>query len=174
MAQKEHSFKLYLSSATKAQTFAQAISTELKAGDTLLLDGPVGVGKSHLSRAIIRTLAPHEIDIPSPTFTLVQAYDTSLGELWHADLYRLSCSDEVLELGLLDAFKTAICLIEWPGKLESYSPANPINITLSYLDDTSFQPKVYDEAPRLAVISFKNRKNLAKAIKSFMDKEHGP
>ena len=68
-------------------------------------------------------------DVPSPTFTLVQAYDTPAGEIWHCDLYRLSAVDEVDELGLTDAFDTAICLVEWPEKLGPLAPFTALNLT---------------------------------------------
>ncbi len=56
-------------------------------------------------------------DVPSPTFTLIQTYPLPDGEIWHADLYRLSSADEVEELGLSAAFEDAICLVEWPDRL---------------------------------------------------------
>ncbi|TKW66760.1 MAG: tRNA (adenosine(37)-N6)-threonylcarbamoyltransferase complex ATPase subunit type 1 TsaE [Paracoccus denitrificans] len=97
--------------------FARALAPELRAGDTLLLEGPVGAGKSHFARALIRARlnSPTE-DVPSPTFTLVQTYDAS-PPVWHADLYRLSDSAEIDELGILDAMPDAIMLIEWPDRI---------------------------------------------------------
>jgi len=75
-------------------------------------------------------------DVPSPTFTLVQIYDTSAGEIWHADLYRLSSPEEAEELGLRDAFETAICLIEWPDRLGSISPtAGALTLVFSTLNE---------------------------------------
>ena len=97
--------------------FARALAPELRAGDTLLLDGPVGAGKSHFARALIRARLQNPAeDVPSPTFTLVQTYDGD-PPVWHADLYRLTDAAEVDELGLTDALPEAIALIEWPDRM---------------------------------------------------------
>lgn len=98
-------------------------------GDTLLLSGALGAGKSHFARAFIRhAMGPgaEGMDVPSPSFTLVQTYDAPKGEIWHADLYRLSGPDEVLELGLEEAMETARCLIEWPERLAPELPASAV------------------------------------------------
>jgi aminoglycoside/choline kinase family phosphotransferase len=68
--------------------------------------------------------------VPSPTFTLVQSYEGD-PDIWHADLYRLSHPDEVVELGLDEAFATAICLVEWPDRLGSHLPDGAIRLTLA-------------------------------------------
>ena len=98
-----------------SDALARAVATELRAGDTLLLDGPVGAGKSHFARGLIRARLrnPHE-DVPSPTFTLVQSYDAD-PPIWHADLYRLGDPQEIDELGH-DAADDSILLVEWPDR----------------------------------------------------------
>lgn len=107
----------------------QWLASHMSPGQTLLLDGPIGAGKSHLARALIRSRLGRFEDVPSPTFTLVQTYDADV-EIWHADLYRLTHPDEVLELGLADAFDRAICLIEWPDRLGSYMPEHAVRVSL--------------------------------------------
>lgn len=105
------------------------LARHMRAGETLLLDGPIGAGKSHLARALIRERLGRMEDVPSPTFTLVQVYEADV-EIWHADLYRLTHPDEVLELGLEDAFDTAICLIEWPDRLGAFVPERAARLEL--------------------------------------------
>lgn len=99
-------------------------------GDAILLEGPIGAGKSCLARAFIRARLGREEEVPSPTFTLVQVYEAEAGEIWHADLYRLTHPDEVWELGLDDAFQTAICLVEWPDRLGAHVPPDALLVRL--------------------------------------------
>lgn len=119
---------------------AREIGRELIAGDTILLAGPVGAGKSHFARALIQdrlqALGRSE-DVPSPSFTLVQTYDLDSVALWHVDLYRLGSASEVLELGLDEAFDDAICLVEWPDRLAADLPERFLEVDLSIPDPRS-------------------------------------
>ena len=99
-------------------------------GDVILLSGPIGAGKSHLARAFIRARLGRAEEVPSPSFTLVQVYEADGVEIWHADLYRLTHPDEVWELGLDDAFQSAICLVEWPDRLGAHVPPDALWIRL--------------------------------------------
>jgi tRNA threonylcarbamoyladenosine biosynthesis protein TsaE len=103
----------------------------LQPGDTVLLQGPIGSGKSHLARSVIQSWLGQLEDVPSPTYTLVQTYGEGGAEIWHADLYRLSHPDEVIELGLDDAFGRAICLVEWPERLGRATPDSALRLTFS-------------------------------------------
>lgn len=126
---------IQLPSPEATKELAANIAPTLRPGDTLLLVGEIGAGKSHFARALIQTrLAAVGIteDVPSPTFTLVQTYNDTITEIWHADLYRLTDGQEVYELGLEDAFRTAICLVEWPDKLDIIEPANALTIRFEY------------------------------------------
>ena len=122
------SLDLALLSLDDTAELAQRFSTLLKPGDVLLLDGDIGMGKSFFARCLIQSSQDIPEDVPSPTFTIVQTYETEIGEIWHTDLYRLSGADDIIELGLLDAFETSICLIEWPDRLENLAPLSALRL----------------------------------------------
>jgi tRNA threonylcarbamoyladenosine biosynthesis protein TsaE len=126
----DHNLSLCWPSADATASFAESLAPKLGAGDVILLSGEVGAGKTHFARALIKSLLDTPEDVPSPTFTLVQTYETTMGEIWHADLYRLTSTHEIEELGLTDAFDHAICLVEWPDRLDSLAPANALHLHL--------------------------------------------
>ncbi len=114
---------------------ASRVAPHLTAGDTILLSGDVGAGKTHFARCLIQSLLSTPEDVPSPTYTLVQTYNAATCEIWHADLYRLTDTSEIEELGLLQAFEEAITLIEWPDRLGDLVPKHALNIHMSSGDD---------------------------------------
>ncbi|WP_171175148.1 tRNA (adenosine(37)-N6)-threonylcarbamoyltransferase complex ATPase subunit type 1 TsaE [Ruegeria sp. HKCCD8929] len=118
--------KLTLNSPQATAHFASSLGAVLSPGDCVLLGGAIGSGKTHFARHLIQSLMAIPEDVPSPTFTLVQVYDTEKGEVWHSDLYRLTALDEIEELGLTEAFETAICLVEWPDRLGPLAPENAL------------------------------------------------
>jgi tRNA threonylcarbamoyladenosine biosynthesis protein TsaE len=124
------SCSLKLSSQENTLLLAQTIAPLLKAGDIILLEGPIGAGKSFFARSLILSLLTEPEDIPSPTFTLVQTYDAPKFEIWHCDLYRLTTPYEAQELGLEDAFETALCIVEWPDRLGDLTPPNALTIKM--------------------------------------------
>lgn len=125
------SHQFTLSSEAETAELAQTCAAQAQCGDVFLLGGPIGAGKSTFARAFIRARlkSPNE-DVPSPTFTIVQTYEHSDGDIWHCDLYRLGGPNEIIELGLEDAFSTAICLIEWPDRLADLQPDGAIVIDM--------------------------------------------
>ena len=131
-----HAFRLDLAFPTPdhTTTFAAALAHQLTPGDVILLSGGIGAGKTHFARSVIQSrLAAHGLaeDVPSPTFTLVQTYDDTTCEIWHSDLYRLTHPDEIEVLGLIDAFETAICLVEWPDRLGDLIPQSALSLEFS-------------------------------------------
>ena len=125
-----------------------------KKGDVFALHGTLGMGKSVFARAFIQALCDVK-DVPSPTFTLVQTYSSSKGEIYHFDLYRLKHPDEVFELGFEDAIYGGICLIEWPENAGAWMPKNIIKISIvSYETGRLFTVETFSEekAARLECI----------------------
>lgn len=110
---------------------ARVLAARLGPGDTVLLSGDVGAGKSHFARAAIVSLLEAPEDVPSPTYTLVQTYRGRDCEVWHADLYRLSDVAELVELGLDAAFDEAIVFVEWPDRLGALAPRRALGIGFS-------------------------------------------
>lgn len=120
---------LDLNTPDRTAELAGQLARQVQPGDCILLSGEIGSGKTFFARHLIQSRLDHPEDVPSPTFTLVQIYDTSEGEIWHSDLYRLTSIEEVEELGLIEAFETAICLVEWPDKLGELSPKDALSLT---------------------------------------------
>ncbi len=102
---------------------AKTLAISLGLGDVVLLHGNLGAGKTTFAKSFIRSyLQDHTLDVPSPTFTIVQHYGDDESRLDHYDCYRLEDPDEVLEIGLEDSFLSALTLIEWPDKIEPHLP----------------------------------------------------
>lgn len=99
-------------------------------GDVFALYGTLGMGKSVLSRAFIQHFIGN-VEVPSPTFTLLQTYETPDYEIYHFDLYRLKDSEEIFELGMEEAVYNGVCLIEWPEKMGGYLPKRAIIVKIT-------------------------------------------
>lgn len=121
---------LFLPDPEATEALAQRLALQMGAGDVILLEGEIGAGKTHFARALIHALGVRE-DVPSPTFTLVQTYEGPGFDIWHADLFRFTHPDEAVELGLLDAFETALCLVEWPQRLGMDRPKQALTLRFS-------------------------------------------
>lgn len=116
---------IFLPSEAATVRIAQKIAHLTHQGDLIYLSGPLGSGKTTFARAFIQALAGDTIEVPSPTFTLVQIYEELSPPVWHFDLYRLKDPTEIEELGLEEALAFGVALIEWPERLQSsfYGPA---------------------------------------------------
>ena len=127
--------EMFLLGPEATDALGAALAGALAPGDTVLLAGPIGAGKSHLARAVIqsrfRSGGETPPEVPSPTYTLVQPYPAPGGEIVHADLYRLGDTSELEELGLAEAFGAALCLVEWPDRLGEAAPPEALRIDLS-------------------------------------------
>lgn len=121
---------LYLPDEAATIALGGRIAPWLKAGDVIYLQGELGMGKSSLARAIIRALTNPDQDVPSPTFTLMQTYDSHGFEIVHLDLYRLKAPEEAYELALDDILPHSVLLIEWPQRLEHLGYTDRLDIIL--------------------------------------------
>ena len=106
-----------------------AIAGTLVRGDVVLLRGDLGSGKTTLARAILTAMGVDET-VPSPTFTLVQTYETARFPVSHYDLYRLKRASEMDELGLDEALDDGAALIEWPERAEDRLPSDALTVHL--------------------------------------------
>lgn len=127
--------ELILPDPAAAARFGARLAARLETGDAVLLDGGLGAGKTTLARVVIAALTG-VTDAPSPTYTLVQPYDTEDGRLLlHADLYRLDDPAELDELGLDEALDQGVALIEWPDRMGAWRPEDRLEIALTENDD---------------------------------------
>lgn len=123
---------LHLKDELETADLARALASVASAGDVIALHGDLGLGKTAFARAFVRARAADEaLTVPSPTFTLVQVYELAGGTVWHVDAYRLGSADEAFELGLDEAFATAITLIEWPERVASLIPDRALKLFLA-------------------------------------------
>jgi hypothetical protein len=126
-------FSLALSNETATAHLMADLALLIGPGDVITLTGDLGAGKTAAARALIRYLANDDaLEVPSPTFTLVQAYDLPSYPLVHADLYRIAEPSELEEIGLSPLPEGTVALIEWPERAASELPADRIDVALSH------------------------------------------
>jgi tRNA threonylcarbamoyladenosine biosynthesis protein TsaE len=112
------------------EALAATVAALARPGDAILLEGELGAGKTAFARAFLRAAAGDPaLDVPSPTFTLVQSYDTARGTVQHFDLWRLDGPGALAELGWEDA-RDGIVLLEWPDRLGALRPADALTVAL--------------------------------------------
>jgi tRNA threonylcarbamoyladenosine biosynthesis protein TsaE len=134
------------------EALARQLARVARAGDCILLQGPLGAGKTALARAFLRAAANDPaMEVPSPSFTLVQTYDTMIGPVFHYDLWRLDGPKSLPELGWEDALD-AIVLVEWPERLGSRRPEGALTVTLRLGDGEAREATVMGWAGRLGAI----------------------
>lgn len=124
-------FAIALPDEAATCALAADFAREARAGDVVGLSGPLGAGKTVFARAFIRARLD-AADVPSPTFTLVEIYQSLTGPaVWHFDLYRLDKPEEAYELGIEEAFATGISVIEWPERLGALMPREHLGVTIA-------------------------------------------
>lgn len=136
---------------TATEQLAEALAPRLRAGDVIALHGGLGAGKTTFSRALISALMQQATEVPSPTYTLVQTYETPQFPVFHFDLYRLEDPQEVFELGWEET-QDGLALIEWPDRAGEHLPAWRLDLTIEMVGDNRtarLEPKGEDWQTRL-------------------------
>ena len=109
----------------------------------ILLSGALGMGKTVFARALIQSLCNDpNLEVVSPTFTLLQTYDCDIAPIYHYDLYRIEDPEEIIEIGWEDACYEGITIVEWPERLGTYKPTSYLDITLSNSDNLETQREI--------------------------------
>jgi tRNA threonylcarbamoyladenosine biosynthesis protein TsaE len=112
------------------EALAATLAALARPGDAILLEGPLGAGKTAFARAFLRAASGDPaLEVPSPTFTLVQSYETRQGIIYHFDLWRLDAPGALSELGW-DEAREGIVLVEWPDRLGKLRPADALTVAL--------------------------------------------
>ncbi|WP_210163136.1 tRNA (adenosine(37)-N6)-threonylcarbamoyltransferase complex ATPase subunit type 1 TsaE [Salinarimonas rosea] len=159
-------WEVLLDDEQATRDMARFIADELKPGDVVTLSGGLGAGKTTLARAIVRALAGDPaLEVPSPTFTLMQTYEARKAPVVHADFYRLSSSDELVELGWEEATESAIALVEWPDRAAAALSASRLDITLEIVARDGGEARV---AILVGVGAFGERLVRARALKGML------
>ena len=129
-------FSLSLPDEAATERLGAALAARLQPRDVVALEGGLGAGKTTLVRAILHAASGDPaLIVPSPTFTLVEVYDTRCGTFWHFDLYRLEEPEQVFELGWEEARAEGIALVEWAARLGPLLPRERLTVTLSIEDE---------------------------------------
>lgn len=157
-----NTFQIDLEDELATQRFAEDLALTIKQGDCIALSGDLGAGKTTLTRAVLRAMADQQdLEVPSPTFTLVQQYDLRI-PIGHFDLYRLGDPSEIFELGLDDILSDGAAFIEWPEMAEEELPKDLIHLKMTGLDD---QRSINITGPQ----SFMARLDRSIRIRSFLN-----
>ena len=161
------SFTVALADEQATHRLMADIAALIEPGDLITLSGDLGAGKTTFARALIHHLAGDDtIEVPSPTFTLMQAYDLPRLRLLHADLYRLSGPAELAELGFEDEAEGTVTLLEWPDRAAGFLPADRLDIALTL---APAQGPTFRQARVTGYGKFAARAERIMAIRRFLD-----
>lgn len=124
--------KVKVNNLEETKKLAHALGRVVQPGDVVLLEGDLGVGKSEFVRFIVKNLCQEVEHVPSPTFTIVQTYDSeAVGDINHFDLYRIEHEEELVEIGIEDIFLHGVSFIEWPDRLGYLRPENCLIVSIN-------------------------------------------
>jgi tRNA threonylcarbamoyl adenosine modification protein YjeE len=157
-------FSIDLADESATRALAEDVAAAVRPGDVIALRGSLGVGKTTFARAFIRAVADDSrLEVPSPTFTLVQTYETPRFVVAHFDLYRLSGPDELDEIGLSDSAGDGVVLVEWPERAGGRLPENRLDIVLE-MNGTGRRATLMGQGTLI------ERVNRARVARTFLDR----
>ncbi len=125
--------EIKISSEKELQNIAEQLASEMNVGDVVCLTGNLGAGKTTFTKYLINKFLPNE-NVTSPTFNLLQTYESGSAKIYHYDLYRIKHEEELEDLSLDDALSEGITIIEWWQKAENWLPKNRIEIQINYTE----------------------------------------
>src|SRR4029077_18836260 len=161
------SFTVTIANEAALAAFVTDFAGALEPGDLVTLSGDLGAGKTAFARALIRHLSGDDtIDVPSPTFTFVQTYELPRFPLVHADLYRISGTAELAELGFDDFPDGTVILLEWPDRAAGLLPPDRLDITFT------LTPQLAAEERNARVVgygAFAERVERIQPVRAFLD-----
>ncbi|MGB2730982.1 MAG: tRNA (adenosine(37)-N6)-threonylcarbamoyltransferase complex ATPase subunit type 1 TsaE [Methylovirgula sp.] len=160
--QQKAYWRIELPDEAATDSLALDLGQWLRRGDLLTLSGELGTGKTTFARALIRGLAlEQDLEVPSPTFTLMQVYESGAFPILHADFYRIQHADELIELGFDEAQNGTLTIVEWPERGEPHLAANRLNIAFEIDPQRGADYRV---ATLTGTGPFVSRLNLARAM----------
>ena len=125
---------MILAAEADTRDVGKHLAAQLRIGDVIALSGPLGVGKTALARAMIEALG-HDGEVPSPSFAIVQPYETLDPPLWHVDLYRIEQPGELGELGLESVLDEGAMIVEWPERAGEGAWPQALGLSLDFAPD---------------------------------------
>tara|TARA_R110002050_G_scaffold70425_2_gene151835 strand:- start:62755 stop:63216 length:462 start_codon:yes stop_codon:yes gene_type:complete len=126
--------KYNISDLQETKKLSEKLGELLNPQDIVTFSGNLGAGKTTFVKFLIQSIVKQEIPVTSPTFNLVQIYETKRFPIWHFDMYRLRHSDEVFELGYEEALSEGVSLIEWPEKMQEFLPKDRLDVIIKTVD----------------------------------------
>ncbi len=168
MAGTSPRFAFHAAQEADSLRLATWLAAQAQAGWLIFLNGDLGAGKTAFARGFIKAKCGPNTRVPSPSFTLVQPYETCTPPVLHSDLYRLGEATEVEELGLLEALDSHICLLEWASRAEDILPTPSVTVSLSMVEDAPDARQITIEAAPEIIAALRAAQARDEALQTFL------